>query len=117
MKPGINRLFIIDGSKALRAGIDAVYGPDQPVQRCRIHKIRNVQGHLPENKARYATLVLRAAFRMEDHVKATGKIRDLAKELEDEWPSASGSLLAGLEELFTVHRLGLPGGPAGGRAP
>ena len=110
IKPGINRLFIIDGSKALRAGIDAVYGPDQPVQRCRIHKIRNVQGHLPENKARYATLVLRAGFRMEDHVKATGKIRDLAKELEDEWPSASGSLLEGLEELFTVNRLGLPAG-------
>lgn len=108
IKPGVQRLFIIDGSKALRAGIDAVYGPDQPVQRCRIHKIRNVQGHLPENKARYATLVLRAAFRMEDHIKAMGKIRDLARELEEEWPSASSSLLEGLEEMFTVNRLGLP---------
>lgn len=106
--PGVRRLFVIDGSKALRAAIDAVYGADQPVQRCRIHKIRNVQGHLPEARARYATLVLRAAFRMEDHVKATGKIKDLARELEDEWPSASGSLLEGLDELFTVNRLGLP---------
>jgi putative transposase len=104
----IRRLFIIDGSRALRAGIDAVYGSDQPVQRCRIHKIRNVRGHLPENKSRYATLVLRAAFKMEDHVKATGKIRDLARELEREWPSASGSLLEGLDEMFTVNRLGLP---------
>lgn len=108
IKPGIQRLFIIDGSKALRAGIDAVFGADQPVQRCRIHKIRNVQGHLPENKSRYATLVLRAAFKMEDHAKAMGKIRDLARELEAEWPSASGSLLEGLEEMFTVNRLGLP---------
>lgn len=108
IKPGIRRLFIIDGSRALRAGIDAVYGADQPVQRCRIHKIRNVQGHLPDPKARYATLVLRAAFKMEDHVKAMGKIRDLARELEQEWPSASGSLLEGLEEMFTVNRLGLP---------
>lgn len=106
--PGVRRLFIIDGSKALRAAIDAVYGAGQPVQRCRIHKIRNVQGHLPENKARYATLVLRAAFRMEDHATAMGKIRDLARELEDEWPSAAGSLLEGLEELFTVNALGLP---------
>lgn len=106
--PGVKRLFIIDGSKALRAGIDAVYGADQPVQRCRIHKIRNVQDHLPEGKARYATLVLRAAFKMEDHVKAMGKIKELATELEDEWPSASGSLLEGLGELFTVNRLGLP---------
>ena len=108
VKPGVRRLFVIDGSKALRAAIDAVYGSDQPVQRCRIHKIRNVQGHLPEAKARYATLVLRAAFRMEDHAKAMGKVRDLAKELEDQWPSASGSLREGLDELFTVNRLGLP---------
>lgn len=108
IKPGVRRLFIIDGSKALRAGIDAVYGADQPVQRCRIHKIRNVQGHLPENQSRYATLVLRAAFKMEDHLKAQGKIRDLARELQSEWPSASSSLLEGLEEMFTVNRLGLP---------
>lgn len=108
IRPGAKRLFIIDGSKALRAGIDAVYGSDQPVQRCRIHKIRNVQGHLPEAKARYATLVLRAAFKMEDHVKAMSKIKDLAAELEDEWPGASGSLREGLDELFTVNALGLP---------
>jgi len=108
MEGGRRRLFIIDGSKALRAGIDAVYGADQPVQRCRIHKIRNVQGHLPEGKARYATLLLRAAFKMEDHVKAMSKIKELATELEDQWPSASGSLLEGLDELFTVNRLGLP---------
>ncbi len=108
--PGVKRLFIIDGSKALRAAIDAVYGADQPVQRCRIHKIRNVQGHLPENEARYATMVLRAAFKMEDHVKAMGKIKDLARELEDEWPGATGSLLEGLDELFTANRLGLPAG-------
>jgi putative transposase len=105
---GRRRVFILDGSKALRAGIDAVFGADNPVQRCRIHKIRNVQAHLPEDKRRYATMVLRAAFKMEDHVKAMGKIKELAKELADEWPSASGSLLEGLDELFTVNRLGLP---------
>ncbi len=105
---GRRRLFILDGSKALRAGIDAVYGSDQPVQRCRIHKIRNVQGHLPEGKARYATMVLRAAFKMEDHGKARAKIKELAGELQDQWPGASGSLLEGLDELFTINRLGLP---------
>jgi putative transposase len=108
IKPGVKRLFIIDGSKALRAGIDAVFGADQPVQRCRIHKIRNVQDHLPEDERRYATMVLRAAFKMEDHVKAMGRVKELAKELADEWPGASGSLLEGLDELFTVNRLGLP---------
>jgi transposase-like protein len=101
-------LFIIDGSKALRAAIDAVYGAHQPVQRCRIHKIRNVQGHLPKGKARHATMVLRAAFKMEDHQKAKTKIKELAAELKAEWPGASGSLLEGLDELFTVNTLGLP---------
>lgn len=108
VKPGVKRLFVIDGSKALRAAIDAVYGSDQPVQRCRIHKIRNVQGHLPESTARYATMVLRAAFKMEDHATAICKIKDLARELEDQWPGAAGSLREGLDELFTVNALGLP---------
>lgn len=107
---GRRRLFIIDGSKALRAAIDAVYGADQPVQRCRIHKMRNVQDHLPEDKARYATMLLRAAFKMEDWRRGMEKIRQLADELEDQWPSASQSLREGLEELFTVNRLGLPAG-------
>lgn len=108
MEGGRRRLFVIDGSRALRAAIDAVFGSNQPVQRCRIHKIRNVAGHLPEDRARYATMVLRASFRMEDHAKARGRIKDLARELEDEWPSASASLLEGLDELFTVAALGLP---------
>jgi transposase-like protein len=67
-----------------------------------------VEGHLPENKTRYAAMVLRAAFKMEDHTGARGRIEDLARELEDDWPGASGSLLEGLDELFTVNRLGLP---------
>jgi putative transposase len=50
VSPGVRRLFVIDGSKALRAGIDAVYGESNPVQRCRNHKIRNVEGYLPAVK-------------------------------------------------------------------
>jgi transposase-like protein len=40
IKPGVKRLFVIDGSKALRSAIDAVYGKENPVQRCRPHKVR-----------------------------------------------------------------------------
>jgi len=47
VKPNRKRLFVIDGAKALRAGIDAVYGKDNSVQRCRKHKERNVTGYLP----------------------------------------------------------------------
>ena len=46
------RLFVMDGSKALRAAINAVFGPNQPVQRCRAHKLRNVLDHLPEDDGR-----------------------------------------------------------------
>lgn len=52
------------------SAIGAVFGADKPVQRCRVHKIRNVAGHLPEGRAWYATIVLRASFRMEEHAKA-----------------------------------------------
>ena len=65
------RLFVIDGSKALRAGrrcgrvaIDAVFGTDNPVQRCRHHKIENVSGYLPKGLRQKIKLVMRAAYRL-----------------------------------------------------
>jgi putative transposase len=57
-------LFVIDGSKALRAAIDAVFGAKHPVQRCRHHKIDNVMGYLPEELKEQVKAVLRAAFRL-----------------------------------------------------
>jgi len=59
------RLFIIDGSKAIRAAINAVFGADQPVQRCRAHKLRNVLDHLPEEQKEQVKSLLRAAWKME----------------------------------------------------
>ena len=49
IKPDRRRLFVIDGSKALRTAIDQVYGRQNPIQRCRNHKRRNVLGHLPKD--------------------------------------------------------------------
>src|SRR2546427_6937639 len=57
-------LFVIDGSKALRAAIDAVFGAKHPVQRCRHHKIENIMGYLPEELKGQVKAVLRAAFRL-----------------------------------------------------
>src|SRR2546427_5611577 len=57
-------LFVIDGSKALRTAIDAVFGAKHPVQRCRHHKIENVMGYLPEELKEQVKVVLRAAFRL-----------------------------------------------------
>lgn len=101
------RLYVIDGSKALRTAIDAVFGSDNPVQRCRIHKARNVKDHLPEALAHQTTALLRAAYKM-DASAGIAKVRRHAESLREEYPSAAESLLEGLEELFTVNRLGLP---------
>jgi transposase-like protein len=57
VKPDRRRLFVIDGAKALRKAIDQVYGSDNPIQRCRNHKIRNVLGHLPDEQQRVSGIL------------------------------------------------------------
>lgn len=107
VKPGVRRLFVIDGAKALRAGIDAVYGADNPVQRCRNHKVRNVVDHLPKDQHDQAKATLKAAFKLEAK-EGVAKLEQLARWLEKDHPGAAGSLREGLAELFTINRLGLP---------
>jgi len=101
------RLFVIDGSKALRKAIDSVFGPNNAVQRCRNHKIRNVLSYLPDEQKQQVRLTMKAAFGLEVS-KGIAKLKRLAQWLQKEYPSAAESLLEGLEEMFTVNRLGLP---------
>jgi transposase-like protein len=101
------RLFILDGSKAIRAAIHAVLGADQPVQRCRAHQLRNGLDPLPEEQKEQVKSLLRAAWKMEAKA-GMARIRKLAEWLEREYPSAAASLREGLEECFTINRLGLP---------
>lgn len=61
VKPDRMRLFVIDGSKALRYAIDSVYGSDNPVQRCRLHKQRNVLGYLPKDQQSQVRGILKTA--------------------------------------------------------
>ena len=105
--PDRKRLFVIDGAKALRAGIDAVYGKDNPVQRCRKHKERNVEAYLPKDMGEYAKLTMRAAWKLsaEEGMK---KLESFAESLSKQYPDAAASLREGLSEMFTVNRLGLP---------
>lgn len=108
VKPDRRRLFVIDGSKALRKAIDAVYGVNNPVQRCRNHKRKNVLDHVPEAMKATVKATMNAAYRL-DRDKGVARLEQLAKMLETEHPSAAGSLREGLAETFTVNRLGLPG--------
>jgi transposase-like protein len=107
VKPGRRRLFVIDGAKALRVAIDQVYGANQPVQRCRQHKLRNVLGHLPKEQHDQARSTLKAAWKLVPQ-EGLAKLRQYAEWLERQWPSAASSVREGLEEMFTVNRLNLP---------
>ncbi len=106
VKPDRKRLFVIDGSKALRAAIDQVFGPQNPVQRCRQHKVENVCGYLPQSLRVQVKLVLRAAWKLESE-EGIVRLRKQAEWLERNYPQAAASLREGLEETFTVNRLGL----------
>jgi transposase-like protein len=107
VKPDQKRLFVIDGSKALRAAINAVFGSHQPVQRCRAHKLRNVLDHLPKDQKDQVKSVMRAAWKM-DAKAGMARLKKLAEWLERDYPSAAASLLEGLEECFTINRLDIP---------
>jgi len=90
IKPDRLRLFVIDGSKALRSAIDAVYGSKNPVQRCRNHKIRNVLGYLPDDQKDQVKCAMQAAWCM-DAGKGKQKLRQLAQ-----WLSAGPVARAGV---------------------
>jgi putative transposase len=108
VKSDRRRLYVIDGSKALRKAIDAVYGTDNPVQRCRNHKRKNVLDYVPDSMKDTVKATMNAAYRL-DSDKGMARLEELVKMLEAPHPSAAGSLREGLAETFTVNRLGLPG--------
>jgi len=107
LKADRRRLFVIDGSKALRSAIDAVFGEQNPVQRCRSHKLRNVLDHLPKDQHANAKSTLRAAWKLSPE-KGKRHIEQLARWYQKSHPSAAASLLEGLDEMFTINTLGLP---------
>ena len=105
--PKAKRLFVIDGAKALRSAINKVFGSQHPVQRCRNHKIRNVCDRLPEEQKDQVKAAMRASYKREAK-EGMARLRKLADWLEQEAPAAAHSLREGLEECFTINRLGVP---------
>ena len=104
--PSRRYLFVIDGSKALRSGIDRVFGGKNPVQRCRNHKMDNVCDKLPRELAAEVRLVMKAAYRL-SHEDGIKRIEKQAEWLDGHYPDAAASLREGLTETFTINRLGL----------
>lgn len=102
-------LVVIDGGKALPAGIRRVFGAKAVIQRCQEHKIRNVTGHLPKDEQDTVERAMRAAYSRTDAARAQRELEQPAARLERTHPGAAGSLREGLEETLTVVRLGLSG--------
>jgi len=100
-------LAVLDGAKALRAGVCEVF--DHPViQRCQLHKIGNVQDHLPQKMRCTVGSKMRAAYHADSALAAEAALTALAAELDKTHPSAAASVREGMADTLTVLRLGVP---------
>jgi putative transposase len=100
-------LVVIDGAKALRRAVNDVF--DHPViQRCQLHKLRNVTDRLPEAVASTVAKKMRRAYHHADPLIAQAELEALARELDRSHPGAAASLREGLAETLTIGRLGVP---------
>jgi putative transposase len=108
LDPTVCRLFIVDGAKALSKAIRRTFGRHTPIQRCQVHKARNILERLPKHLHAGVRKALRQAWELDDADKARRLIENLARRLEREAPGAAASILEGMDEMLTVIRLGLP---------
>jgi putative transposase len=108
LDPAVCRLFIVDGAKALSKVIGRSFGAHTPIQRCQIHKARNVIERLPKPLHATVRKALRQAWELDDADKAERLLRNLARRLDQAAPGVGASILEGLDEILTVNRLGLP---------
>ena len=102
-------LVVIDGAKALSAAVNEVFGAQAAVQRCTLHKRRNVADHLPEKEKAWVDAKLVKAFNHPDPDLGLRNAKHLAGLLDKAHPGAANSLREGLQEMFTVSRLGIDG--------
>ena len=92
----------IDGSKALRKAVGDVFGDRAVVQRCQLHKRRNVADHLPDAMRKRIDTAMAEAYRSKDPKKAKKLLQNLARVLEVKHPSAAASLREGIDETLTI---------------
>ncbi len=102
-------LFVIDGAKALSKSIKKIFGQNSVIQRCQVHKRRNVSDKLPKEHQERIDKRLAAAYAMNDLGDARKAAEGVFDELVDLNEPAAGSLAEGMEETLTIHKLGLTG--------
>jgi transposase-like protein len=108
MRTDRSMLVVIDGGKALRKAVNNVFGKKALVQRCQIHKCRNVVEHLPESMEANTKRVIRQAYAAKTVDGARRQLENLARKLETDYPSAAASVREGLDETLTIKAFRLP---------
>jgi putative transposase len=101
-------LFILDGAKALKKAVVSRFGSQGLIQRCRLHKKRNLQQYLPKKYHGMLSMKLRMAWGMTEYDKAYQELRKVHDWLASINQAAAESLEEGMEETLTINRLGLP---------
>ena len=96
LDPKVCRLFIVDGAKALTKVIRSTFGRQTPIQRCQVHKARNVVDRLPKPLHACVRKALRQAWELDDADKAERLLRNLARRLEQEAPALLAASSKGL---------------------
>jgi transposase-like protein len=109
LDPERARLFVIDGAKALRSAIRRIFGDLGAVQRCQLHKQRNILGHLPDGIQESVKAILKEAWSLRDAKLAKARLERLASSLETDHPGAAASVREGLDETLTLQGLGIEG--------
>jgi putative transposase len=100
-------LVILDGSKALHKAVTQTFGSAALMHRCQVHKLRNILEHLPEGQRPWVRAIVARAYKQTKVATARRLLQDLARRLEDRYPSAAASVREGLDETLTVITLGL----------
>lgn len=101
-------LFILDGSKALRKAVAGIWGRYAVIQRCQLHKKRNVEAHVPDRHWSEISRRLSEAYAESDHERAIKLLKNTAALLDRISPDAAASLREGMEETLSLVRLGVP---------
>ena len=104
----VPRLYVLDGGKALQAAVRRHAGEAALIQRCQVHKRRNVVDHLPEEHKSTVRKKIQNAYAMREYADAKRALQHLHRELMELNPSAARSLEEGMEDTLAVHRLRVP---------
>jgi transposase-like protein len=99
------RLYVVDGGKAIRRAILNHAGDAAFIQRCQVHKIRNVCEHVPDAQKGGVKYKMRCAYEMTEAADAKQALWKLHDELLGANPSAAANLMEGMEETLTVLEL------------